>query len=107
MSDRFKYDSVQDRETLVAYLEHLTQAFAKGDMEIVQDDRVLRLRPGGLIDFTLEAKAGGEERKLALKFRWRESPVPEATKAPLVLRSSGAQADGTEPEGQGGQGSGA
>ena len=92
MSDRFKYESLQDTETLVAYLDNLRQGFASGELSLVHGNKELLLKPKGLITFEVEAKASGEERKLSMKFRWKErQPGKDSGKDPLVMRTPKAE----------------
>lgn len=87
MSDRFKYESLQDTESILAYLRSLVQAFEDGSMRISHRDKTLILKPQGLVTFNLEAKVSGEDRKLGLKFRWKERKESNETEEPLVLKS--------------------
>ena len=91
MSDRFKYDSQQDNETIVAYLEALTEAFRHGKLTLGQGGKEHVLSPQGLIGFTVEAKLKGEERKLALKFRWKEHEPKEEPDGSLTLSAGGGK----------------
>ena len=89
MPDRFKYDSQQDRENIVTYLEALTEAFRQGKLTLGKGGKEHLLSPQGLIGFTVEAKLQGEERKLALKFRWKENDAEEQTAEPLTFKPGG------------------
>lgn len=87
MSKRFRYDALQDRETIIAYLESLAEGFRQGRIEISHKGETAVLTPQGLVEFIFEAKIGEDERKLAIKLRWKERPAhaPEAEE-PLTLR---------------------
>ncbi len=87
MSKRFRYDALQDREAIVAYLERLTEGIRQGHIEISHKGEELVLAPQGLIDFIFEAKVSEDERKLAIKLRWKERHA-EGTDAqePLVIK---------------------
>ena len=69
---RFKYESVQDTESLRRYLEALTAGFASGDIRFSSRDGEVALHPRGMIGFLIEAKSSGGRMKLQLKFSWRE-----------------------------------
>ncbi|EMG38464.1 hypothetical protein PCS_00762 [Desulfocurvibacter africanus PCS] len=87
MSNRFRYDALQDREAIVAYLESLTEGIRQGHIEISHKGETLVLSPQGLIDFIFEAKVSEDERKLAIKLRWKECPQEgQDTQEPLVLK---------------------
>lgn len=70
---KFSYESVQDAQSLVKYLQALTDGFAKGNMRFSRKDMELNLTPSGLIGFGVDAKAKDGRMKLNLKFTWRES----------------------------------
>lgn len=94
MSNRFRYDALQDREKIVAYLESLTEGIRQGRLEISHKGETLVLAPQGLIDFIFEAKVSEDERKLAIKLRWKERLQDgQDEQEPLVLRP-GKEADG-------------
>jgi len=86
MSKRFRYDTLQDRETVVAYLENLTEGFRQGCMAISHKGEELLLEPQGLVGFVLEARASDDERRLTIKLRWKERAQGEAEDEPLMLK---------------------
>lgn len=82
----FKYESVQDLDTIIAYLEAVRDGFASGEMRFAHRDREMVFHPQGLVGFLVEAKLKGERRKLTLKFGWKErGPVNTAPEEPLVI----------------------
>lgn len=70
---RFKYESVQDAETLKRYMEAMTAGFAAGELRFSSREGEVCLHPGGVIGFVVEAKSMGGRMKLNLKFSWREN----------------------------------
>ena len=70
---RFKYESVQDAETLRRYLEAITAGFAAGEVRFASHEGEVSLHPRGMIGFLVEAKSMGGRMKLHLKFSWREA----------------------------------
>jgi amphi-Trp domain-containing protein len=73
-TDQFNHESLQDAESITAYLKALGQGFAQGALRFSTDDRKLSLTPQGLITMQVEAKRKGNDIKLSLKFRWSEGP---------------------------------
>uniref|UniRef100_I2PYS3 Amphi-Trp domain-containing protein n=1 Tax=Desulfovibrio sp. U5L TaxID=596152 RepID=I2PYS3_9BACT len=69
---RFKYESVQDAETLRRYLETVTAGFAAGELRFASREGEVTLHPEGMLGFLIEAKSMGGRMKLHLKFSWRE-----------------------------------
>lgn len=74
---RFKYESVQDTDTLRHYLEALTAGFSAGEIRFTSRDGEVAMHPRGLIGFLVEAKSAGGRMKLHLKFSWREGEEAE------------------------------
>jgi amphi-Trp domain-containing protein len=84
--DRFKHESLQDAESIVRYIEALSEGFQNGALLFSSDDKRLVLKPRGLVRLEVEAKKRGEEIKLSLKFRWtEEAGVEAANTSPLVI----------------------
>lgn len=90
MSKRFRYDALQDRKTILAYLERLTEGFRQGRIEVSHKGESIVLAPQGLINFIFEARADENGRKLAIKLHWKERAEGEGeSEAPLVLKAGG------------------
>lgn len=88
MSDgKFKYDSVQDAATLKKYLQALLEGFDSGAIHLTYKGEEIVVEPKGLINFQLEAKVKGEQRKLALKFTWRDTEDDDTEEIPLEMKA--------------------
>jgi amphi-Trp domain-containing protein len=68
----FKHESVQDLDSLIAYLEAVSEGFRRRRLAMSDKDGELVLEPHGLIKFDIEAKCKGQSCKLVLKFSWKE-----------------------------------
>lgn len=73
-TERFKHDSIQEPTAVVNYLEALSKGFKSGSLVFSSDERNFTIQPGELINMAVEAKRKGDDIKLAIKFRWTESP---------------------------------
>ncbi|MGD9608372.1 MAG: amphi-Trp domain-containing protein [Desulfovibrionaceae bacterium] len=82
---RFKFESVQDAESLRRYLEALTAGFASGDIRFSSRDGEVALHPRGMIGFLVEAKSSGGRMKLHLKFSWREGSADSEVEDSLTI----------------------
>lgn len=90
MSDdlkNFKYESVQDIETIISYLEAITEGFRSGELLFASQDKEVVYRPQGLLGLTIEAKKKGSRRKLSIKFGWKETNEDSKDDAPLVIKA--------------------
>lgn len=70
----FKHESLQDLDTIIAYLEAVRDGFARRRLILTDQDKELVLVPKGLVRFDLEAKCKGQSCKLTLKFAWKDQP---------------------------------
>ena len=71
----FKHESLQDLDSIIAYLEAVRDGFAKKRLTLADGEHEMVLEPKGLIRFDLEAKCKGQGCKLALKFSWKDRPT--------------------------------
>ena len=71
--ETFRHESLQDRESLVAYLEALTNGFRDGTLTFCADDESITLNPEGLIQFDVSASRKRDRLRLALKFTWKDA----------------------------------
>lgn len=83
MNKIFKYDGLQQSETIAAYLEAVRDGFASGEIVLTQGEDVLTMSPKGWVAVIVEGKGKGEDRKLKLTFRWKERE--QETSAPLLI----------------------
>ena len=82
---RFKFESVQDAETLGRYLEALTAGFAAGEIRFASREGEVILHPAGVVGFLVEAKSMGGRMKLHLKFSWREGAEEDQGEDALTI----------------------
>jgi amphi-Trp domain-containing protein len=76
-SKEFKFESLQDGESIVRYLQALADGFATGELQLSTGEHQLQLHPQGLLRFRLQAKRGKEQGRLVLKVSWREIPLDD------------------------------
>jgi amphi-Trp domain-containing protein len=70
--DDFRHESVQDRQSIVKYLQAITAGIEQGQLELGTADHTLALEPSGLLELQVRAKRKGGRVKLAIKLYWRE-----------------------------------
>ncbi len=73
----FKFESVQDLESILPYLDALRDGLAKGRLRLVSKDREVVLEPRGIINFDVEARRKGNRLKLQLKLSWKAEEDPD------------------------------
>jgi amphi-Trp domain-containing protein len=70
--DEFRHESVQDRRSIVKYLQALTAGLEAGHIELGTGDHMLELDPDGMLELEIRAKRKGGRVKLRIKLHWRE-----------------------------------
>lgn len=71
-SKEFKYDSIQDNETIVGYLESVIEGIRKKEILFQNNEQSLTFKPNGLIDFDIKAKQKGNENRITIKLQWKD-----------------------------------
>ncbi len=87
MNDEFKLESIQDRESIIQYLNALKEGFESGRLSFSTKQRKFEIEPQGLISFNVKAKRKDRKIKLELKLAWeeRKEEKPEPVNDPLVI----------------------
>lgn len=86
--EKFRHESLQDRESIGKYLNALSDGFQNGRLHFSWKDKRLVLEPQSLIKFDLETSKKDGEVKMTLRFRWEEpSEGSLEIDGPLVIES--------------------
>jgi|CXWL01.1.fsa_nt_gi amphi-Trp domain-containing protein len=86
----FEHESLQDRESIVRYLNALSQGIASGQLTLGTREESLVLHPSGLLKLSVKARGKDERTKLVFKISWKENGhgenpiVPESIDLPFV-----------------------
>jgi amphi-Trp domain-containing protein len=83
----FEYESIQDSETIVKYLDALARGFESNRLLFCAGKKELILKPVGLLGFSVKVKRKDGQVKVDLRISWKESGREESTSEPLVIRS--------------------
>ena len=70
--DDFRHESVQDRQSIVRYLQAVTAGIESGRIELGTGDTTFELQPDGMIELQVRAKRKGDRVKFSIKLHWRE-----------------------------------
>lgn len=79
MSDKenFEFESYQDAETIVKYLESLIDGLQKGELTLTSGKNQIVLKPSNLMEVSIKARVKGEKNKLTIKIAWKEDKLQE------------------------------
>jgi len=84
--EEFEHESIQDNETVGAYLESLIEGFRKGEIVLTSDSRRIELHPNNVLHFDLEAKKKGSKSKLTIKLSWRRSEPNAKADTDIIIK---------------------
>jgi amphi-Trp domain-containing protein len=84
-SKTFKHETVQDLESILAYLDAIKEGLGAGKLVLAVKGKELVLEPKGLLGFEVEAKVKGDRRKLSLQISWKESALCDDAEEPLAI----------------------
>jgi amphi-Trp domain-containing protein len=83
--DKFTYRSLQDRDSIAAYMQALLDGIQKGELSLVSGGNEMVLEPNGLLRFQVEARRGAYRSRVTLKISWRDRQ-PDSAAAPLEIK---------------------
>ena len=66
----FEHESLQDRESILAYLKALTEGFESGVLTFSDSTGEISLEPHGLVNFAVKAHKKHNRVNLNLKISW-------------------------------------
>lgn len=69
----FSHESLQDRESLVRYLEALSDGIKSGKLTLGHNGDTVVLHPNGLLKLDVKARTKDERIKLTFKISWKEN----------------------------------
>lgn len=72
IDDDFRHESVQDRKSIVKYLQAITAGIEQGTLELGTNEQSLTLEPGGMLELQVRGKRKGGRVKLGITLYWRE-----------------------------------
>jgi len=86
--EKFRHESLQDKDSIGKYLNALSDGFLSGRLQFSWKDKQLALEPQGLIKFDVETRKTDGEVRLVLRFRWEQAPESSMFEdGPLVIEA--------------------
>lgn len=86
--EKFRHESLQDRESIGKYLTTLSDGFLNGKLQFSWKDKRLVLEPQSLVKFDIETRKRDGEVKMVLRFRWDQASESSMfADGPLVIES--------------------
>lgn len=73
---QFKYESLQDSESVKSYLKQLILGLEQGKLELKSSDDKLVLEPHGLMEFVFNATQSKSRQIIRFKLAWTPEDAP-------------------------------
>ncbi len=87
MNQEFKHESLQDRESIVKYLNALSEGISNGHLLFGTDRKRMVLEPKGLLNLGIKARRKDNKIKLQLKLSWLDGKDNKKGES-LVIKAS-------------------
>jgi len=90
--DEFEYESLQDKESVIKYLDALKDGFVQGKIILGSSDKKIILEPAELLNLEVRARKKGNRIKLSLKCWWKNDENPGSLKTDTLVIESKEEA---------------
>ncbi len=84
-AEEFKFESVQDCQSICSYLQALCEGFSKKHLELRSDRDAFAVTPAGMLKFTLKAKKKRDRVKLKIELSWKNGLEETGAVEDLVI----------------------
>ncbi len=76
-TDKFEFESIQDSETIRAFMESLMRGLEREHLVLSTGADRIEFAPCGALHFTVRGRRKNGACKVSLKLEWKESAVAE------------------------------
>ena len=84
MEKNFQHESIEDRDSIIQYLETLCDGFRKGSIEFSSGRETIVLKPSNLVHVEIKVKNEQQKSKLSLKVSWKGQTPSKKDKGLLI-----------------------
>jgi amphi-Trp domain-containing protein len=85
----FVHESVEDPNSIVAYLDALAGGFRGGQLAFSSGKKQLNLTPDGLLKLVVKASVKEDTSKITLRISWKSGERRDSEPPSLVIESPG------------------
>ena len=82
--NKFRHESLQDRETIADLLASLQQGLSKGELTFSDENNAITLKPEGLLSLVIKASGGSELNVLEVRIAWQSGTSKKMNKSLTV-----------------------
>ncbi len=82
---QLKLDTIQDRDSIRAYLKQIIKGLEKGSLTLTHGDTELALHPSELMQLHLAAESQSGRQSLTIRVSWAQEPEKSESHPKLVI----------------------
>ena len=83
----FRHESLQNRDSIQAILQALTEGIAKGKVSFSDDDDSISMAPDGLLNLKLVVSQEDNRNRINLRITWEDKKKETLKKSRLSVRA--------------------
>jgi len=83
----FRHESLQNRDSIQAILQALTEGIAKGKVSFSDDDDSISMAPEGLLNLKLNVSQEDSRNRINLRITWEDKKKETLKKSRLSVRA--------------------
>ena len=83
----FRHESLQNRDSIQAILEAITEGIAKGKLSFSDDDDSISMAPDGLLNLKLSVSQEDNRNRINLRITWEDRQKKALKKSRLSVRA--------------------
>jgi amphi-Trp domain-containing protein len=83
----FRHESLQNRDSIQAILQALTEGIAKGKVSFSDDDDSISMAPDGLLNLKLNVSQEDSRNRINLRITWEDKKKETLKKSRLSVRA--------------------
>ena len=83
----FRHESLQNRDSIQAILQALTEGIAKGKVSFSDDDDSISMAPDGLLNLKLNVSQEDSHNRINLRITWEDKKKKTLKKSRLSVRA--------------------
>ena len=89
----FAHESVEDPQSVVAYLSALADGFRGGKLVFSSGKKQLTLTPESLLRLVVKASSKGDTSKVTLRISWKNNPRANDNPPSLIIEGNEDEGD--------------
>ncbi|WFE67845.1 amphi-Trp domain-containing protein [Thiomicrospira sp. R3] len=85
----FEHESLQDKDAIINYLAVVSEGFAKGQLQLTNEEDNVTLTPQGLARLKIKAKQAKNHQEIRITLAWSAEQAGETEAEPRLKMKAG------------------